>query len=141
MSTRKKQKLTLIQKTILSIISISFIVVAFLIVINFLNSPEKNVKSAMTNLASNYYKEQIYQKIAEKNDQANLERVFEEMKDTGFATVYLRQLLYFNQDNTEQVELVKKYCDENRTFVKFYPESPYLEDSYRADFTYSCEFE
>ena len=65
----------------------------------------------------------------------------EKYEKHGFSAVSLRQLLLYDNHKNEKYDgELTKYCDKDRTVIKFYPESPYEKTNYRVDYTYSCEF-
>ena len=96
----------------------------------------------MDNLAKTYYEEFIYEGI--KNASANEDEVAKKMDryvESGFAPVNLRQLMLYKREQTKKdADYIRRYCDENKTSVKFYPEKPYGKEDYRIEFRYSCEF-
>ncbi len=132
------------QKTILLIIFIAFFIVFIALLCAFFLKPEKIVKSKIDTIASDYYENYFYEKLitSEKyTESKDLDDILGRYKDNGLATLNLRQLLlYDNQKNAEFAPYLKKYCDEENTYIKFYPEPPYSRTSYHIDYTYSCNF-
>ncbi len=123
--------------TIIVVIIIAMLVVAAAIAIQLFNTPERSVKSKIENIASDYYENYFYKKIV-KNGTTD---VIGKYKETGFARVYFRQfLLYDNEKYASEAPLIKKYCDENSSFVIFYPDPPYGQTNYHVEYNYSCEF-
>ena len=142
MTKRKKsskKRLSGIQKTILAIIvSLSVLIIGLVISSIFLN-PEAITKRKISALASEYYENYLYENLKNSDQVPDFEKAIEGYKDYGFAHVYLRQLIYYD-NNEETIRFLKKYCDENKTAAKIYPEPPYTKKSYRIDYTYSCDF-
>ena len=140
MATRKKKKpLLLVQKIMITIISFLFTIVILLCISSIFLNPEARVKSKISKLASNYYESYIYENLKNSDKVKDFEKTIENYKDYGFSNITLRQLIYFD-DNTETINFLKKYCDENKTYVKIYPEPPYSKTSYHIDYHYACEF-
>lgn len=135
-----KKRLSTTQKTIIAIILISSIlVVAFYLYSLFFNS-EAHIKGKLSTLASHYYEDYLYENLINSENINDLGEVMEEYKTSGFPTVYLRQLLYYKENDAKTISLLKEHCNENKTGVKFYPESPFSKTSYRIEYIYSCDF-
>ncbi len=139
-ATRTK---TLAQKTMFCVIALSIVIVIIASILPFFFNTEKNTKAKIEELASDYYENYFYETLinSEKfQENEDLDSAMEKYKTYGFSIVTLRQLLLRkSQENTEYSN-ISQYCDENATFVRFYPESPYSKTSYHADYTYSCAF-
>ena len=74
-------------------------------------------------------------------DKEKVREALEQYAELGLSIVTLRQLaLYDGKKYEKEADFIKTYCDENRTYVMFYPEAPFDRNSYRAEYTYSCEF-
>ena len=140
--TRKKRGGEAERITIIVVIIIAMLVVAASVAIQLFNTPERSVKSKMDSIASDYYENYFYKKIINNISDKNARKIaMEKYRTTGFSRVYFRQLfLYDNEKYVNDAPLVKQYCDENASFVVFYPESPYGQNDYRVDIHYSCEF-
>ena len=121
------------KKVILSVIILAILIIIATVVSFFLLDNERRVKSQISALATDYYENYFYQDYTGA-DLSNYEI-------HGYAPVTLRQLLlYDHQKNSAYTEFLTNFCDENHTFVRFYPESPYTKTSYRTEYTYSCNF-
>ena len=137
---RKKKPLSLVQKIILGIIVISSLLVIFYVIFAVLNSPERTTKAKISELASNYYENYLYEEMNKAGNEKPSETL-KEYEKIGLSIVYLRQILYYkDQSDTETVDYLLEHCDENKTTIKFYPESPFSKSSYRAEYVYSCDF-
>lgn len=130
------------KKIILTIIILATLVVALtVIMIAFLN-PERQVKSKVESLASNYYENIIYQDLVTSDTfSGDIESALQKYTEKGLPRVNLRQLL-LNTKNvpTADYDYLTKHCDIEKTFVQFFPESPFASTNYRVDYTYSCNF-
>ncbi len=133
-----------VQKLILSIIMAAVLIVIIVLISAFFFKPENIVKSKISAIASDYYENYFYERLINSEtyqEVGNIEKVMEKYQDSGLSPLNLRQLLlYDNQKNADSAPLLKKYCNEENTYVKFYPEPPYSKTSYRAEYTYSCNF-
>ena len=139
-----KKSIFIIRRTILTVISLAMLTVVIAIICIFIFKPENVVKSKISNLSSNYYENFLYKNIISSeaySKSKDLDKIMEKYKETGFAAVTLRQLILFGaQKNSNLSSLLKEYCNENETSVKFYPEAPYTQSSYRTEYAYSCNF-
>lgn len=126
------------------IIIVSIVAVIFTLFCEIFYDPERIAKSEVESLASWYYENYFYENFANSRQFINSKNIDEAMNKyvkSGFAKVSLRQLLLRHQaDTTNSKKIALSYCDENNTFVVFYPESPYSQNSYHTEYTYSCEF-
>lgn len=140
----KKYCYSPIQKLILSVIFTVILVVIIALAITFFHKPENLVKSKIASIASDYYENYFYKNLVNSEKYAeiqNLDNILGKYKDSGLSSLNLRQLLlYNNQKNSDSAPFLKKYCNEENTYVKFYPEPPYSKTSYRTEYTYSCNF-
>ena len=99
-------------------------------------------KNKIEEKARDYYENSLYSSlIKEGMEQEEIEGLMERYLVRGFARVRLRQLLLREENGrTEDANLIRKYCDEDKTTVKFYPEAPFDKKSYRVEYEYECEF-
>ena len=126
-------------KFIILLIALAIGAVAFVLIFNILNTPERITKGKIEGFAREYYEEYFYEDfIATSSDTDSLLASYTEK---GFSPVPLRQLLLFDggRHYDEQTAL-SEYCDLNATKVTFYPESPYGKTNYRMDIKFACEF-
>lgn len=136
----KKTSLSIAQKTIVLVIGLLFILIAVLSISLFFLNTESRVKNTISSIATDYYENYIYENIINSEKVEEFDKIMENYEHFGFSAIYLRQLLYYN-NNPETIDFIKQYCDENKTSVKFYPNPPYSRTSYRAEYTYFCNFE
>lgn len=142
---KKKQK-SFLNPSIIVLIVIMLtsitITVAFLFPIFF--SAEKIVKDQINSMSKDYYENHLYKNLVQtknSSDPTVFEETMQKYQKNGFSMVHLRQLLlYDDKKNAPSSKLVTEYCDENKTYIKFYPEPPFERTSYRIEYTYSCNF-
>ena len=139
---RKKNDNTVVRRVILTVIGVAIAVVVVGVIYSLIWSPEKATKAKLDEMAREYYEGFTYENLINgAMSQEEIEGVMDKYKVRGFAPVYLRQLLlYNNQENMKEAGFVKNYCDENLTYVKIYPEAPYDKKSYRVEYNYVCEW-
>ena len=93
-------------------------------------------------LAADYYENYFYAQLTDPDDSsANHESTLSQYHERGLSPLTLRDLLLHDGEkylNTRNY--LTKYCDENHTIIKFYPDPPYERKSYHADISYSCNF-
>ena len=119
-------------KLILGVIGIATIIVVFSIIFSLLTSPEHLTKSEFNTLASKYYEDYLYENITDPS-------ILEKYQKTGLSVVTLRQLI-LHEPSLGPSDNLKKYCDENQSYIKIYPEAPYKKSDYRVEFTYTCDW-
>ncbi|MBR2795489.1 hypothetical protein IKE13_00305 [Candidatus Saccharibacteria bacterium] len=138
----KKHRFTTPQIVVLIVIVLSMVAVIAAAICTVFLKPENTVKDKISELSADYYENYLYEKFDFSNlspeDYLDFMQKYEK---TGLTATTLRQLLlYDHQKNAEFAPLLKKYCDEDTTYIKYYPEHPYSKTSYRVEYTYSCEF-
>ncbi len=145
-STRKKHyykpshdkpKLSTLQKTIIVIIVAVMVIVIIAVATSFLFKTENIVKAKIENLATSYYEDNLYEKFLTSDGGAD---GFKKYDQSGLPLVPLRQLIYTSDLEKTEIEQIRNACDENKTYIKYYPESPYSKTSYRIEYTYNCNF-
>lgn len=141
-SSKKSRRLSKIQKIIVAIIIIAFVIVFTVSIGLMFFSTENHVKSKIDHLARNYYENYYYEKIINsKKFDGDVTGILENYRESGFSPAPLRQILLYDTDeNKSTAEYIKKYCDYNKTYIRFYPDSPYGKTDYHIDYSYSCEF-
>ncbi len=128
--------------TIIVVIIIAMLIVIATIAINLFNTPERNVKSKIDDMISDYYENFFYKDVLNNiSNESTRSKTLEKYHDAGFSRVYFRQLfLYDNEKYANEAPLIQKYCDENASFVIYYPDPPYGQTNYHTKIYYSCEF-
>ena len=141
---KSRQRFSLAQKIILSVIALaSLIVIIASISILFLK-PQNHTEALINKMATDYYENYFYPNFSSSKGFQQITKLDDAMAkyhDHGFSPVKLRQLLlYDNRKNDQYRKEVTKYCDENKTFIKFYIDPPYEKNSYHYEITYSCNY-
>ena len=133
-----------VKKTILLVILIASLVVAFGVIYAIFFNTEKVVKSKISALATDYYENYFYENLINSDKFKQLKDLDTEMEKyhtSGLAPVTLSNLLlYDNQKNATYRNYLTAYCDENATQIKFYMDPPYGRQNYHYDINYSCNF-
>ena len=138
----KRNKLTVSQIVIIAVISLTLIVSIAGIVIAFFSQPEQITKARISEYASDYYENYLYEKfITSDNFSGDLNTAMEKYKTRGFSSITLRQLILHDLTKTsDYANLLRENCDEEKTTIKFYPEEPYGRNNYRTEYHYVCNF-
>ncbi len=127
------------QKITLAIIISAVILVITSILCIFIFDNERIAKNKISKLANEYYENYFYPSMSIEKD--NLSNVMDDFLETGFNNINLRQLiLATGKNHSADANFLHKYCDENATLIKFFPEPPYDNTSYHVEFSYSCSF-
>ena len=133
-----------VKKTILLVILIASLVVAFGVIYAIFFNTEKVVKSKISALATDYYENYFYENLVNSDkfkQLKNLDTEMEKYHTNGLAPVTLSNLLlYDTQKNATYRNYLPAYCDENATQITFYMDPPYGRQDYHYDINYSCNF-
>ncbi len=128
------------QTAILGVILASMLVVIIGVIVLVFAKPERQVVKKIEALASEYYEKSIYGSMRKSNP-STFKKSLERYADTGFSPVALRRLLLFKSTSaTKESKYLTKYCDDNNTYVVYYPTEPYGEKNYRVEYHYTCTF-
>lgn len=132
------------KKIIITVIILAFITVAIGVIFIPFSKPEYKINTKIPALASDYYENYFYEELLnldQYSNESDLKKAMTKYEEKGFAIVTLRQLLLHHDEvSSEPLNYLKEYCDENATFVRFYPEYPYEKTSYHIDYNYSCDY-
>lgn len=132
---------TAARKTILVVIIIAMLVVIIGAFTLLFANDESRVKSKITSMSSEYYENYFYTNLISSPKFKDLNTTMEKYREHGFSPISLNELLlYNNQKNAKYSDFLTKYCDSNHTFIKFYPDPPYDQKSYHAEYSYACNF-
>lgn len=133
---------TYARRTILTVILLAMITVVFGLFAAILNTPERVITRSIENLVQDYYENYFYDTVGlHSGPTANRTEILAGYEKTGFASVTLRQLLYFDDErHLDQRSSLEAYCDLSTTSVRIYPEPPYGRTDYRVDYRYDCNF-
>ncbi len=135
----KHHKKTPFQITIISVIILTIITIITATICVFVFDKKYQVEMKISQLSHEYYENYFYPQLSSRDD--DISQSLEHFRDKGFAKVSLRQLILSNPNLSEpEIDTLRKYCNENSTFVQFFPESPYDKASYRTEYIYSCNF-
>ena len=106
----------------------------------FLKTPEEKAEAELEKIADAYYTEYLYPRLLGNldNDPKAVLQVYYEI---GVPTVYLRQLLHYNNDEYAGSEkyFERLECNTNTTGVKFFPVEPYGPRDYTVNYIWECE--
>lgn len=128
------------KRSIVTIIIFAMLIVILVTLLSIFQNPETAVRRKIESITSDYYENHFYPEITD-GVEGSLDEIMEHYHTHGFAIVSLRQLLlYDNGRHAESTGAITKYCDENSTFARIYPEPPYGKTNYRVEYTYSCAF-
>ena len=135
------QPTPLAKKIIFAVLVLVSLSVVVALTSPFIFTNENLLKNEISSLASDYYENFFYDKSYKDTPEEKLPSIMERFLITGFSSVSLRQLLYSTENtNSDLSNFVLSHCDENSTYVKFYPLSPYSKTDYRVEYFYSCDF-
>ena len=122
----------------------SIVIVAASLCIGFFFNPEVIAERKMKRLASDYYENYFYEKFVSTIGEGDFDEAFEKYNETGFAPVYLRQLLLFDNERNAEYEKyfnsVSYKCDKNATKIQVTPVAPYGKKNYKVNYTFSCNY-
>lgn len=146
--TNHIKKLPLASITILAVIIILLVSVCtttFLFLLPRENhTVQDKIYHEISNLSKDYYENYLYKQLLSTKESSSptvFETNMQKYREYGFSVVRLRQILVYNQQKGSSYSAsLTNYCDENRTYIKYFPEPPFKRSSYRTEFTYSCNF-
>ena len=128
------------KKVILTVIFVAVFVVIIATICSILLNPERLVPKKSEALARDYYEFYFYEgMLNSENYSGNPEKALSEYQQTGIAPQTLRSLYLLDKEN-DNAKYLLKYCDGDETVFRFFPEPPYARNSYRVDYTYSCNY-
>ena len=130
----KTPKFSVTQKIIIAIIVIVMLIVTIATILFFALKDNSVVKSKIEYLAKDYYENYLYEKYTTPGAEG-----LEKYEKAGLSSTPLRQIIYHGEASDDDIAQISNACDENRTYIKYYPEPPYTKTSYRIEYTYVCE--
>ena len=140
MEQKKKQEkrenriFVIARRSILVVIVLAMMAVILLLLFTSFTKPERTVTNKIESITADYYENYFYDRI---KDYDNLKNYTEH----GFSKVTLRQLLLFDSErHADAADLLNKYCDGEKTYVKIYPEAPFGNKNYHVEYYYACTF-
>ena len=133
----------LVKKIILSVIAIVAVIILGLTIFAAIFTNENRVKSAISSIATDYYENYFYEELLESSSfsKDNPGETLGKYQTSGLAILSLRDLLlHDDQKFVEDRKFLAQFCDEDQTFIHYYPDEPYARNSYHVEYTYSCNF-
>lgn len=123
------------------IIVCSVLVVMNVAVSAYFNS-ERVVNRELKSLAEEYYEDYLYAKLIGPRTGDEIAKELERYAVSGVSPTYLRQLLLYDSGRRNEASKYFKMdgftCDENETYVKYFPEYPYTNASYHYETKLVC---
>lgn len=132
-----------IRRIVLVVIFSTIAIVAITVICIFAFNTENMTKRRLADLATTYYEDYFYEGSVKSlaSSEADTAAAFEKYEVHGFSRVPLRQLLLYDDGkNADLKEFFDSVCDENETYVQFFPYSPYGVEDYRVEYNYACNF-
>jgi len=134
----------------LRIFTIVLVVVCLVLVLSDLLAtrylaPDIMAVQTLEEIASDYYENYYYDKvIAQAPEGQSLGETMAKFEKDGFAPVYLRHLLLFdNERNAGYADFFDNStyaCDKNVTSIKITPHYPYGREDYTISYSMSCNY-
>ncbi len=131
-----------VEKFILGlIVAVATLSIVVAIVAEVMYNPEAKAEESLAEMATDYYENRLYKQLVGLSEKP--EEILAEYTESGVPTVYLRQiLLYDNGKNEEKATDFSNgnfECNTNQTGVRFYPQAPYGPSDFRAEYLWDCE--
>ena len=121
-------------------IILAVIVVAVAAICVVLLNPKRQVPMKFESVARNYYENVFYEKVVNSDAYSgNPEKALEKYHMAGMSPITLRVLHLMDESNPDTQYLIER-CDPEYTEVRLFPEPPYTKTSYRAEYSYSCNY-
>lgn len=119
------------------VVSGAMIVAAFLT--KLIPTPSERADTKLAEMANDYYLTYLYPRLMSGGK--DLEQAFKKYDTIGVPTVYLRQLLHYNNDQYASLKTTFEAveCDTNQTGVRYFPKAPYGPHDYEVKYQWSCE--
>jgi len=130
--------LELEEKLLLGIVGVSVVMIVAAFLTKLIPTPAERADAKLEEMASDYYLTYLYPRLMGANK--DLKQAFKKYDRTGVPTVYLRQLLHYNDG--QYAELAGTFaevgCDTNQTGVRYYPKEPYGPHDYEVQYYWEC---
>jgi len=135
---KTKHVLELEEKLLLGIVAVATMMVGVAFLVCLIPTPSDRADTELEKMADDYYLTYLYPHLMSAS--RDLDRAFRKYKTSGVPTVYLRQLLHYNNDQFASLEPTFKAvgCDTNRTGVRYYPKEPYGPTDYEVKYYWGC---
>ncbi len=121
------------------IVMTSIIVITIALFSQLGDTPTQRAEKELKRLADDYYVLYLYPRLIGSKKTA--EEALKIYDDAGVPTVFLRQMLHFNDDeNIESAVFFENLkCNTNTTGVRYYPVEPYGPRDYTVDYIWHCD--
>lgn len=129
-------------------VSIGLVIVSVLAVAGYLFAshyfaPEKIAQRELTRIAEDYYENFFYDNFVADLPESEQAAAFEKYVENGFPRVTLSDLLLYDDEkhaSSEQYFNYQNYtCDVEKTYVQFFPQSPFGKTDYEIARVFHCE--
>lgn len=139
MPKHKKYELHWPEWTLLAIVGIAVVAVTTATIKGVTYDPDKDAEKELQMLADDYYTLYLYPRLLGKNQSP--EKALSIYQENGVPTVYLRQLLQYNNgEHAASAPVFKNLeCNTNVTGVRYYPYAPYGPRDYTVKQLWHCE--
>ena len=127
------------RRTILTVIVLAMLTVILTVLLVNFSNPERIVKSKIEAIATDYY-ENYYDPADYTTSDKSAAELLSLYENTGLRAPLRQLLLFDNRRHADSAAILREYCDESETYVKFYPYAPYGKTDYRVEYFYSCIF-
>lgn len=133
-----KRTFDLEEKLLLGIVAVSGVMIIAAFLLKLLPTPSERANAKLTEMANDYYLTYLYPRLMVGGQ--NLEQAFEKYDARGVPTVYLRQLLHYNDGQYANLRTTfeEAGCDTNQTGVRYYPKAPYGPHDYDVQYYWEC---
>lgn len=128
------------RRVILAVIILAMLTVVAETLVYFFIKPESSIQNSLSEIATDYYENVFYDSnIISNSSDKSLEERLSRYSEKGFSRIFLRQLLLAKGPNHQKAaNLLKKHCDEDKTYIQIFPEAPYGRKNYHINYVYSC---
>ncbi len=135
---KAKHILNLEEKLLLGIVAVSGVMIIAAFLTNLIPTPSERADDDLHKIAEDYYLTYLYPRLMSANK--DLKKAFQKYDTAGVPTVYLRQLLHYNDNQYAEMGASFKAvgCDTNRTGVRYYPKEPYGPHDYEVKYLWDC---
>lgn len=135
---KHKRRLGWPEWTLVGIVATSALAIAVVGISQLFSNPIKRAESELEMLADEYYTTYLYPRLL--GNSKSVDDAFQTYAELGVPTIYLRQLLHF--DNNRYADSGKVFenlaCDTNLTGVHYYPRAPYGPRDYDVTYLWHC---
>lgn len=133
----------LAKNLVISIICATTIAAITSIIVIFLNHRPIDIQSEIASISAEYYEQYFFPDLEQSihiHSNSPIADTLSQYTATGLSRVPLRQIIAHTHHDETIVHYITTHCDENTTFVHFFPEPPFTSSSYHITYDYSCNF-